>query len=144
MNHHICKSAKRTVAGARVKCYSLLVETKVLSMIVGALAALVMLAFSRTLNAEQVTVLKNVNVIDGTGAPAQPNTTVVIESDRIRSIATEQTDTQPPNVKGFSQRAPLYRCTGELRYWAGEGFFSDSCERVPTSFFGRGDETTLW
>jgi len=45
------------------------VETKVLSMIVGALAALVMLAFSRTLNAEQITVLKNVNVIDGTGAP---------------------------------------------------------------------------
>ena len=144
MNHHICKSAKRTVAGARVKCYSLFVETKVLSSIVGALAALVMLAFSRTLNTEQVTVLKNVNVIDGTGAPAQPNTTVVIESDRIRSIATEQTDTQPPNAKGFSQRAPLYRCTGELRYWAGEGFFSDSCERVPTSFFGRGDETTLW
>ena len=81
-----------------MKCYSLLVETKVLSMIVGALAALVMLAFSRTLNAEQITVLKNVNVIDGTGAPAQPNTTVVIESDRIRSIATEQTDT-PPNAK---------------------------------------------
>jgi hypothetical protein len=71
MNHHICKSAKRTVAGARVKCYSLLVETKVLSMIVGALAALVMLAFSRTLNAEQITVLKNVNVIDGTGAPGK-------------------------------------------------------------------------
>ena len=81
-----------------MKCYSLLVETKVLSMNVGALAALVMLAFSRTLNAEQVTVLKNVNVIDGTGAPAQPNKTVVIESDRIRSIATEQTDT-PPNAK---------------------------------------------
>ena len=115
-----------------------------LSMIVGALAALAMLAFSRTLNAEQVTVLKNVNVIDGTGAPEQPNTTVVIESDRIRSIATEQTNTQPPNAKGFSQRAPLYRCTGELRYWAGEEFFSDSCERVPASFFGRGDETTLW
>jgi hypothetical protein len=143
MKHHTCKSAKRTVAGARVKCYSLLVETKVLSMIVGALAALVMLAFSRTLNAEQVSVLKNVNVIDGTGAPAQPNRTIVIEGDRIRSIANEQTDT-PPNAKGFSQGAPLYRCTGELRYWAGEGFFSDSCERVPTSFFGRGDQTTLW
>jgi hypothetical protein len=93
MNHQICKSAKRTVAGARVKCYSLLVETKVLSMIVGALAALVMLAFSRTLNAEQITVLKNVNVIDGTGAPAQPDRTIVIEGERIRSIATEQTDT---------------------------------------------------
>ena len=56
MNHHICKSAKRTVAGARVKCYSLLVETKVLSS-------------DRWINAEQVTVLKNVNVIDGTDAP---------------------------------------------------------------------------
>jgi hypothetical protein len=89
-------------------------------------------------------VLKNVNVIDSTRAPAQPNTTVVIESDRIRSIATEQMDTQPPNAKWFSQRATLYRCTGELRYWAVEGFFSDSCGRVPTSSFGRGDETTLW
>jgi len=76
-----------------VKCYNLLVETKVLSSIVGALAALVMLAFSRTLNAEQVTVLKNVNVIDGTGAAAQPHRIVVIEGNRIRSIATEQTDT---------------------------------------------------
>jgi hypothetical protein len=79
MNHHICKFAKRTIAGAQVKCYSLLVETKVLSMIVGALAAVVMLAFSRTLNAEQITVLKNVSVMDGTGAPAQPNRTIVIE-----------------------------------------------------------------
>jgi hypothetical protein len=53
-----------------VKCYGLFVKTKVLSSIVGALAALVMLAFSGTLNAEQVSMLKNVNVIDGTGAPA--------------------------------------------------------------------------
>ncbi|MEY2604477.1 MAG: hypothetical protein QOH31_2268 [Verrucomicrobiota bacterium] len=82
-----------------VKYYSLLVETKVLSMIVGALAALVMLAFSRTLNAEQVTMLKNVNVIDGTGAPAQPNRTIVIKGDRIRSIATEQTDTPSDGTK---------------------------------------------
>ena len=64
MNDHTCKSAERTLAGACVKCYGLFVETKVLSSIVGALAVLVMLAFSRTLNAEQVTVLKNVNVID--------------------------------------------------------------------------------
>jgi imidazolonepropionase-like amidohydrolase/predicted DNA-binding protein with PD1-like motif len=69
------------------------VDTKVLSSVIGALAALVMLPFSTTLNAQQVTVLKNLNVIDGTGAPAQPNRTVVIEADRIRSIATEQTDT---------------------------------------------------
>ena len=87
MNHHICKSAKRTVAGARAKCYSLLVETKVLSMIVGALAALVMLAFSRTLNAEQITALKNVNVIDGTGAPAQPNRTSALISSKIWAVA---------------------------------------------------------
>ena len=116
-----------------------------LSMIVGALAALVMLAFSRTLNAEQITVLKNVNVIDGTGAPVQPNKTVLIESDRIRSIATEQTDTQP-NAKWFSQGGPLYRCPLHRRIslLAGKGFFSDSCERVRTFSFGRGDETTLW
>src|SRR6266404_8031115 len=98
MNHHTCKSAKRTLAGACVKCYSSFVETNVLSSIVGALAALVMLAFPRTLNAEQVTMLKNVNVIDGTGAPAQPNRTIVIEGDRIRSIATKQTDT-PSDAK---------------------------------------------
>ena len=99
MNHHTCKSAKRTLAGACVKCYNLLVDAKVLSSIVGVLAALVMLAFSRTLNAEQFTVLKNVNVIDGTGAPAQPNRTIVIEGDRIRSIATEQTDTPSDGTK---------------------------------------------
>jgi hypothetical protein len=58
MNHNTCKSAKRTLPGACVKCYGLFVKTKVLSSIVGELAALVMLAFSRTLNAEQVTVLK--------------------------------------------------------------------------------------
>jgi hypothetical protein len=81
-----------------VKCYNLLVDAKVLSSIVGVLAALVMLAFSRTLNAEQFTVLKNVNVIDG-GAPAQPNRTIVIEGDRIRSIATEQTDTPSDGTK---------------------------------------------
>jgi imidazolonepropionase-like amidohydrolase len=92
MNHHTCKSAERTLAGACVKCNSLFVETKVLSSIVGALAALVMLVFPTTLNAQQVTILTNVNVIDGTGTPAQPNKTVVIEGDRIRSIATEQTD----------------------------------------------------
>jgi len=52
------------------------VDAKVLSGIDGALAALVMLAFSRTLNAEQITVLKNVNVIDGTGAPGNSAETV--------------------------------------------------------------------
>ena len=75
-------------------------ETKLLYSIVGALAALAMLSFSTTLNAQQVTVLKNVNVIDGTGAPAQPNQTVVIEGDRIQSIATDQTDT-PTGTKAL-------------------------------------------
>ena len=32
-------------------------------------------------------------MIDGTGSPAQLNRTVVIQGDRIRSIATKQTDT---------------------------------------------------
>jgi imidazolonepropionase-like amidohydrolase len=46
------------------------------------------LAFARELTAaQQVTVLTDVKVIDGTGAPVQPNKTVVIEGDRIRSIS---------------------------------------------------------
>jgi imidazolonepropionase-like amidohydrolase len=57
------------------------------------IALLMALAFSHGVCGQQIAVLKNVNVIDGTGAPAQPNKTVVIEGDRIRSIATEQTDT---------------------------------------------------
>jgi imidazolonepropionase-like amidohydrolase len=86
-----------------VKCYGLLVDTRVLSSIVGALAALVMLAFCRTLNAQHVTVLKNVNVLDGTGAAAEPHRTVVIEGDRIRSIAPEQTDT-PSGAKAVDMQ----------------------------------------
>jgi imidazolonepropionase-like amidohydrolase len=47
------------------------------------------LAFARELTAaQQVTVLTDVKVIDGTGAPVQPNKTVVIEGDRIRSIGS--------------------------------------------------------
>ena len=86
-----------------MKCYGLLVDTRVLSSIVGALGALVMLAFCRTLNAQHVTVLKNVNVIDSTGAAAQPHRTVVIEGDRIRSIAPEQTDT-PSGAKAVDMQ----------------------------------------
>jgi len=63
-------------------------------------AALVLLAFSGGLHAQQVTVPKNVNVIDGTGAAAKPNKTVVIEGDRIRSIGTGQADT-PTDVKAI-------------------------------------------
>ncbi len=83
--------------------------------------------------------LRNVNVIDGTGAPAQPNTTVVIDSDRIRSIATEQTDTQAPNAKGFSQSRPHFiAATANFATPAGEGL------SFLTPSFERGDEATLW
>jgi hypothetical protein len=46
-----------------------------------------MLAFSQTLNAQQITALKNVNVIDGTGAPAQPNRTSALISSKIWAVA---------------------------------------------------------
>jgi hypothetical protein len=102
-----------------VKPYGLFVKTKVLSSIVGALAALVMLAFSRTLNAEQVTVLKNLKVIDCTTAPVQPNTTVVIETHRIRSIATSKR-THRPTPNGLAKAphriaAPANFATGQAK-----------------------------
>jgi imidazolonepropionase-like amidohydrolase len=53
----------------------------------GVLAVLAGLAFSSSVRAQQVTVLKNVNLIDGTGAPGQHNRTVIIAGDRIRSIS---------------------------------------------------------
>jgi hypothetical protein len=46
-----------------------------------------MLAFSQTLNAQQITALKNVNVIDGTGAAAQPNRTSAWISSKIWAVA---------------------------------------------------------
>ena len=45
------------------------------------------LAFSSSMNAQQVTVLKNVNLIDGTGTETRHNRTVIIAGDRIRSIS---------------------------------------------------------
>jgi len=62
------------------------------------IAALVVLIFSGHVYAQEVTVLKNVNVIDGTGAAVQRNTIVVIAGDRIRSISTDGTRT-PSNAK---------------------------------------------
>jgi imidazolonepropionase-like amidohydrolase len=62
------------------------------------IAALVVLMFSSHLYAQEVTVLKNVNVIDGTGAAVQRNTIVVIAGDRIRSVSTDGTHT-PSNAK---------------------------------------------
>src|SRR5271156_3377755 len=62
------------------------------------IAALVVLMFSSHLYAQEVTVLKNVNVIDGTGAAVQRNTIVVIAGDRIRSVSTDGTRT-PSHAK---------------------------------------------
>lgn len=79
------------------------VNARVPFAIVRLAAALVPLLFSGNLNAQQVTVLKNVNVIDGTGAQAQPNRTVVIEGERIQSIGTGEANT-PADVKTFDLR----------------------------------------
>jgi len=68
-------------------------KKKLTSGIVSPLVILVLVAFCPDLNAQSVVVLRNVNVIDGTGAPGQPNRTVVIEGDHIQSIATGQADT---------------------------------------------------
>jgi imidazolonepropionase-like amidohydrolase len=57
------------------------------------LILLIALAFSRDLSAGKLTVLTKANVIDGTGAPPQPDRTVVIQSDRIRSINTGRAET---------------------------------------------------
>ena len=62
------------------------------------LALVAMLAFSQDLIAQQLTVLTNVNVINGTGASPQPNSTLVIEGDRIRSIGTGKAEA-PANAK---------------------------------------------
>jgi imidazolonepropionase-like amidohydrolase len=68
------------------------------SVMAGLWGVLAALAFSSELDAQQVTLLKNVNVIDGTGAATQRNRTVIIEGDRIRSIGSGQADT-PGGVK---------------------------------------------
>jgi imidazolonepropionase-like amidohydrolase len=62
------------------------------------IAALVVLIFASHLYAQEVTALKNVNVIDGTGAAVRRNTTVVIAGDRIRSVSTDGTGT-PSNAR---------------------------------------------
>src|ERR1700751_1942840 len=51
------------------------------------LALLLGLSVSFSLGAQQVTALKNVNFIDGTGAAPQPRTTVIIAVDRIQAIS---------------------------------------------------------
>lgn len=58
--------------------------------------AATVLSLPQDSHGQQVVVLKNVNIIDGTGAPAQPNSTVIIAGDRIQSISTTQ---QPPPLK---------------------------------------------
>jgi imidazolonepropionase-like amidohydrolase len=64
------------------------------SLYLSGAALLLILAFSADAGAQQVTVLKNVNVVDGTGAPAHHNRTVVIAGDRIQSISSGRVKTQ--------------------------------------------------
>jgi imidazolonepropionase-like amidohydrolase len=80
-----------------MKTGSRFIKLKVSSS-VSPLAAFVVLAACSNLEAQEVTVLKDVNLIDGTGALAQPNKTVVIEGDRIRSISSQAADS-PRNAK---------------------------------------------
>ncbi len=56
--------------------------------VAGSLSLLAVLAISFGLQAQQVTVLTRVNVIDGTGSATRRNRTVVIAGDRIQSIST--------------------------------------------------------
>ncbi len=74
------------IEGTPMRCFE---HTTIhsLARIAGLLALLAFLTLSTGLRAQQVVVLKNVNVIDGTGAPAHPNRTVVIQGDRIESIS---------------------------------------------------------
>ncbi len=74
------------IEGTPMRCFE---HTAIhsLARIAGPLALLAFLTLSTGLHAQQVVVLKNVNVIDGTGAPAHPNRTVVIQGDRIESIS---------------------------------------------------------
>ena len=66
--------------------------------IAGVLAGMAVLAFSCALIAQQITVLKNVKVIVGTGAPLERSATVIIEGERLRSISTGQTQA-PSNAR---------------------------------------------
>ena len=64
----------------------------------GVLAVLAGLAFSGSMSAQEVTVLKNVNLIDGTGTGTQHNRTLIITGDRIRSISAGSVG-MPPGAK---------------------------------------------
>lgn len=66
--------------------------------IVRSTAMLSILAFSGYLHGQKVTVLENVNIIDGTGAAAQSGRTIVIEGDHIWSISPGTART-PSNAK---------------------------------------------
>jgi imidazolonepropionase-like amidohydrolase len=78
-------------------------EIKLTSGIASPRVILVLLAFCPNLKAQSIVVLRNVIMIDGTGSPAQPNRTVVIEGDHIQSIATGQADT-PSGAKTVEMR----------------------------------------
>lgn len=57
-------------------------------------------------HSQQVTILRNVTVIDGTGTPAQPSRNVVIRGDRVASI-------QPPN-KPLPKNAAIVDLSGKI------------------------------
>jgi imidazolonepropionase-like amidohydrolase len=58
------------------------------------------LGFYTDLDAQPVIVLKNVNVVDGTGSEGQRNKTVIIAGDHIQSIVAGQTRT-PSKAKAI-------------------------------------------
>ncbi len=67
-------------------------------VLAGVAVLLPLSALSGNAAAQQVTILKNVTVIDGTGAPAQHSRTVVIAGDHIQSISSARTHT-PADAK---------------------------------------------
>ena len=82
------------------------------------LTATTVSAVARDLHAQQPIVLKNVNVIDGTGTPAQPGRTIIIAGDRIQSISTGQ---QPApahanliDMRGLTIMPLIINCHGHL------------------------------
>jgi hypothetical protein len=91
------KGSPWLVEGGLLKIFDYVV-IHIRSSVVTLTALLSVLGFSAHVHAQQPILLKNVNVIDGTGAPAQPNRTVIIEGDRIQSISTGQIRT-PANAK---------------------------------------------
>ena len=83
------------IEGTPMRCFE---HTTIhsLARIAGLLALLAFLTLSTGLRAQQVVVLKNVNVIDGTGAPAHPNRT---ESSKAIALNLYQGRHQRPRTQ---------------------------------------------